>query len=184
MLITKLPGTTIDARLERGCADRILTPMFCGGGLVLSQVCQITGLEGYIIQNWIKRKYLTPPDHHKKYSRGQLCRILNFNVLKDCFTMDQAEALLEYAGVSARADGSFDDSGLYSRFADALAAFHTDGAIDPARLESAVTEAAAGRGDASSRRRLAETLKVMVTAFESQEIINKAHEFYNRLDFK
>ena len=82
---TKLPGTTVDTDLSAGIADKILTPMFYSGGLVLSQISQLTGLEGHVIQNWIKRGYLTAPQQ-KKYTRRQLCRILNINILKDLFT--------------------------------------------------------------------------------------------------
>jgi hypothetical protein len=82
MQVSKLPGTTVDIELSAGIADLILTPMFYSGGLVLSQVSRLTGLEGHVIQNWVKRGYLAPPQK-KKYSRSQLCRILNINILKD-----------------------------------------------------------------------------------------------------
>ena len=40
--------------------------MFLAGGLTLSQVCQISGLEPYTVQNWVKRGFLSNPTEAKK----------------------------------------------------------------------------------------------------------------------
>ena len=41
---------------------------------MLSQVTQVTGLEPYIIQNWVRRGFLAPPKQ-RKYTRRQLDKI-------------------------------------------------------------------------------------------------------------
>jgi len=182
MKITKIPGTTIDAHIENNSAEKILTPMFYSGGLVLSQVVQITGLEGYIIQNWIKRKYLPPPEN-KKYSRNQLCRILNINILKDCFTLDQTEAILNYINVTLKSeDGPFDDSDLYSYFVNTLALLQARGG----HLDVIINNIISGHKGkyAVTRQRLGVILQIMVTAYESLEIKNKAVELFKQLDFR
>lgn len=44
-MIGLLPGSTIEVELSRrGIAEDLLAPMFLAGGLVLSQVAEITGL--------------------------------------------------------------------------------------------------------------------------------------------
>ena len=84
-----LPGTVLT--LEREDAKFIenqFVAMFMGGGIVLSQVSAITGLEPYTVQNWVKRGFLPPPDH-KRYNLNQLCRIININMLKRTLLMEQ-----------------------------------------------------------------------------------------------
>lgn len=190
MRITKLPGTTIDANIERNCADRIFTPMFYSGGLVLSQIAQITGLEGYIIQNWVKRKYLSHPEN-KKYSRCQLCRILNINILKDCFTLDQTEEILSYISSPLRINNNscyIDDSDLYSYFTNVLSALQTD-TSDRLNIEN-IDDVIANEILENNLKpqticqRLIAVLRIMIIAYESLEIKNRASELYKKLDFK
>ena len=57
-----LPGTVLKAEAEEaGNVEAMFSPMFLAGGMVLSQVSSITGLEPYIIQNWVKRGFISPP---------------------------------------------------------------------------------------------------------------------------
>ena len=63
-----IPGTTLIG--ERANADRIdglIQSMFLAGGLTLSQVSSITGLETHTIQNWVKRGFLPSPVN-KRYN--------------------------------------------------------------------------------------------------------------------
>ena len=77
-----LPGTVLKAEAEEaGNVEAMFSPMFLAGGMVLSQVSSITGLEPYIIQNWVKRGFLSPPQN-KRYTRRQLCRIASTSALK------------------------------------------------------------------------------------------------------
>ena len=58
-----IPGTVL--RIERDNADGVeemFSSMFLAGGMVLSQVASITGLEPYTVQNWVKRGFLPPPE--------------------------------------------------------------------------------------------------------------------------
>ena len=190
MRITKLPGTTIDANIENNCADKIFTPMFYSGGLVLSQVAQITGLEGYIIQNWVKRKYLSHPEN-KKYTRCQLCRILNINILKDCFTLDQTEEILSYISNSLKAENNhshIDDSDLYSYFTNVLAVLqsNSEDMLDVKKIDFAISVELLNSSLKSqiACKRLSTILRIMVISYESLEIKNRALELYKKLDFK
>ena len=78
-----IPGTVLTA--PREAADQIeqqFSAMFLAGGIVLSQVAGITGLETHTVQNWVKRGFLTKPVG-KRYTLRQLCRILNINMFKN-----------------------------------------------------------------------------------------------------
>ena len=91
-----IPGTTLSAqRQEADQVDKLFQSMFLAGGLTLSQVASITGLEPYTIQNWVKRGFLPPPQG-KRYCMEQLCRIINMTILKGNMNLDQIVRLMGY----------------------------------------------------------------------------------------
>ncbi len=113
-----IPGTVLrQPREEAGHIPEQFQAMFLAGGIVLSQVSGITGLEPYAIQNWVKRGFLTPPEK-KRYSLNQLCRILNINMLKSVLPMDRICGLLGYINgqLNDTSDDLIDDSMLYFMF--------------------------------------------------------------------
>lgn len=113
-----IPGTVLQESREEAAniAQRFHT-MFLGGGMVLSQVAAISGLEPYTIQNWVKRGYLSPPVK-KRYDLEQLCRILTINALKGAFTLDRICSLLSYVNgqLTDSSDDVIDDQLLYFMF--------------------------------------------------------------------
>ena len=114
----RLPGTILSIdRADAPFIEKQFSSMFLGGGIVLSQVAGITGLEPYTIQNWVKRGFLPPPDH-KRYNLSQLCRIININLLKRTLLMEQICGLLGYINGSLfdTSDDIIDDSQLYFLF--------------------------------------------------------------------
>ena len=113
-----IPGTVL--RGEEGEAEHIealFQPMFLAGGMVLSQVASLTGLEPYIVQNWVKRGFLAPPQN-KRYSLRQLCRILNINTLRGVLPMERICGMLAYinGALDDESDDTIDDSVLYFMF--------------------------------------------------------------------
>lgn len=113
-----IPGTILQTSRED--ADRIQTQfssMFLAGGISLSQVTGITGLEPYTVQNWVKRGFLSPPVQ-KRYSLRQLCRIININMLKSALPMDRICGMLGYINghLDDESDDIIDDSQLYFMF--------------------------------------------------------------------
>lgn len=78
----RIPGTVLEIQRENADSiEEMFSSMFLAGGIVLSQVSNITGLEPYTVQNWVKRGFLSSPQR-KRYSLNQLCRILQINMLK------------------------------------------------------------------------------------------------------
>lgn len=113
-----IPGTVL--RIERQEAQHIeslFSSMFLAGGMVLSQVCAITGLEPHTVQNWVKRGFLPPPEK-KHYSMNQLCRVITINMLKRELPLERSCALLAYVNgrLDDRGDDIIDDTALYFMF--------------------------------------------------------------------
>lgn len=82
-----LPGTTLmlDSALDADFAKQLLEGFFTAGGLVLSQVSSLTGMEPHSVQNWVKRGFCSPPVC-KKYGISQFCRLVILHLLKDSLT--------------------------------------------------------------------------------------------------
>lgn len=114
-MVRTLPGTTIEVD-ERRFQDggMILEPLFLAGGLTLAQLSQLTGLEPHMVQNWVKRGFLSPPKG-RRYSKDQFCRLALINMLRGCLRLDQVTALLSYLNGSLvkESDDIIADSQLY-----------------------------------------------------------------------
>lgn len=113
-----IPGSTLQINREDAArVDGLFRPMFLTGGLTLSQVTSITGLEAYAVQNWVKRGFLTPPQR-KHYDMDQVCRLLTINTFKSVLPMERICALIGYVNgqLDNRSDDIIRDSELYFLF--------------------------------------------------------------------
>jgi len=113
-----IPGTTLEGLRENADrTDGLFQSMFLAGGLTLSQVSSITGLETHTIQNWVKRGFLPPPSH-KRYNMEQVCRIINMNLLKGSLQLEQICSLMSYlnGSLTDESDDLVDDTVLYFLF--------------------------------------------------------------------
>ncbi len=113
-----IPGTVLECpRADAIHVAEQFNAMFFGGGMVLSQVSAISGLESHTIQNWVKRGFLSPPVQ-KKYNLEQLCRILTINALKNVISMEKICSLLSYVNgqLTDDSDDLIDDQLLYFMF--------------------------------------------------------------------
>ena len=113
-----IPGTTLT--IKRSDADRtpeLFQTLFLAGGMTLSQVSSITGLEAYTIQNWVKRGFLPSPVN-KRYNMEQLCRIVNINILKGTMPLEQITRLMAYLNgdLADESDDLVDDTLLFFLF--------------------------------------------------------------------
>lgn len=180
-----LPGTTIEVDLDKkGISNQVFTSIFTTGGLVLSQISQLTGLEPYIIQNWIKRGFLSPPVR-KQYSRRQFCRIVIINMLKESLQLEKIVSLLSYINghLDDESDDLIDDSKLYDYYVDLL--FKIDSqSIKTEGVRLAISETVSDYEEpyAGGRRRLEKVLEVMIYAHYAARTRKKAEMLLSELD--
>lgn len=162
-----IPGTLLEDRRDN--ADRIenlFTSMFLAGGLTLSQVASVTGLETHTIQNWVKRGFLSPP-RGKRYDMEQVCRIINMNLLKGSLPLDQICSLMRYLNgcLADESDDLVDDTKLYFMFVRLAArARHIGGTTD---WDEALQEITADYVEPvpGAREKLIKVLKIMLTVW-------------------
>lgn len=167
-----IPGTVIKAQREDAAQiEQQFSAMFLAGGMVLSQVTGITGLEPHAVQNWVKRGFLTPPEK-KHYSLKQLCRIININMLKNVLPMERIVGLLSYinGNLDDDSDDIIDDSQLYFMFVR-LAAQANRMNTPKGRDECIAQEMASYREPVpGARARVEKVLSVMLTAWASAQL--------------
>ncbi len=178
-----IPGTVLTIpRQEAQYISQRFSSMFLGGGIVLSQVAGITGLESYTIQNWVKRGFLTPPQR-KRYSLEQLCRIISINMLKSVLPMERICSLLSYVNgqLDNDADDIIDDTQLYFMFVRLAAnARQLD---DPAQADVLLDEALADYVEPvpGARDRVKSALRVMLIGWLAVRMKQGAEEMLNSM---
>ena len=178
-----IPGTTLTG--ERDNADRIdglMQSMFLAGGLTLSQVASVSGLEPHTIQNWVKRRYLSPPVG-KRYNMEQVCRILNINILKGNMPIEQIVHLMTYLNgqLDDEGDDLVDDTALYFYFVRLAARARYIGgtkAWDDALAE--ITENYQEKAP-GARDKLILVLKIMLTVWVANILKNQAETMIAQL---
>ncbi len=176
-----IPGTTLAGNpQEAALLEQQFSAMFLAGGIVLSQVSAITGLEPYMVQNWVKRGFLPSPQQ-KRYNLNQLCRILNINMLRRVLPMERIVGLLSYINGSLddSSDDIIDDSKLYFMFAALAARLRTD----QAGMEAAIDEAMDGYTSPilGARERVEKVLRIMLTAWAAAQLYEKTEKLLQEL---
>ena len=178
-----IPGTIL--QIPREDAERIqelFTSMFLPGGIVLSQVSGITGLEPYTVQNWVKRGFLTAPQR-KRYTLRQLCRIININMLKSVLPLERICSLLGYVNgrLNDESDDMIDDSKLYFMFVR-LAARSKELYMAESR-EAVLEEELANYIEPvpGAKARVKEVLRIMLTAWLAARMTREAERMLEAL---
>lgn len=178
-----IPGTVLEIpRKDAEHIEDVFQSMFLAGGIVLSQVSSITGLEPYTVQNWVKRGFLAPPEH-KRYSLRQLCRIININMLKSVLPMERICGMLTYINgqLDDESDDVIDDSQLYFMFvrlaARAKELYHEQ--ERDALLEQAMEDYA--EPIPGARDRVKRVLRIMLTAWLAARMRQEAEKLLDEI---
>lgn len=183
-MLWNLPGTTLQApRSEADRAKELFENLFLAGGLTLSQVSSITGLEPYAIQNWVKRGFLPPPKN-KRYDLEQLCRIVTINMLKGALTLERICSLMCYINgdPADESDDLIDDAELYFMFVRLAArARHIGGNQD---WEAAISDATASYAEPipGAKDRVQKVLRLMLMAWISARFRLQVEDMVAQLD--
>ena len=178
-----IPGTTLKGlRSDADRTEGLFQSLFLVGGLTLSQVSSITGLEPYTIQNWVKRGFLSPPVA-KRYNMEQVCHILNINILKGAVALEQIVKLMAYLNgdLTDESDDLVDDTMLFFLFVKLAARARYIGgtkAWDDALME--ITEDYV-EPIPGAREKLIKVLKVMLTVWCANQLKAQADKMMEEM---
>ena len=178
-----IPGTVLHA--DRSEAEQIpqqLEALFFGGGITLSQVTSITGLEAHTVQNWVKRGFLSSPVG-KRYTLRQLCRILNIHMLHGTMPIDRICGMLSYVNghLDDESDDIIDDSKLYFLFVKLAARMKE--LYNPEEAEMLLDGYLADYAEPvpGAKDRVRNVLRIMLTAWLAARMMQETEKMVNKL---
>ena len=178
-----IPGTTLTGNREE--ADQLegrFQTIFHMGGLTLSQVSGLTGLEPYTIQNWVKRGFLPSPKN-KRYDLEQVCRLININILRGNMPLEQITRLMGYLNgdLSDESDDLVDDTLLFFLFVKLAARARYIGGSES--WDDALIHATEGYTEPipGARDKLIKVLKVMLTIWVANQLKAQAEDMIAQL---
>lgn len=182
--MTVFPGTTVEAsKLVKGSSRVLFDGLFAAGGITLSQVSAMTGLEPYMIQNWVKRGFITSPVK-RLYSREQFAGIIIINMLKESLNIDKICGLIDV--ISGPTESEQDDlirnNELYHMYVDMLS--DPELTIDSKEAIEGAARRATELYDEripGGREQLIKILKVMYLAHSASILRHKAEEALSTL---
>ena len=159
------PGTTIEvAALEKGSSKSLFDGIFATGGITLSQVSIMTGLEPYLVQNWVKRGFVGHPVA-RVYSREQFARIIIINMLRETMRIEHICGAVD--GVLG--DGVAGENELYHMYVDMIAGEDIN-ALNENEVESAAERITAEICGPYARKKLRQMLSAMLYAHTSARL--------------
>ncbi len=107
------PGTVVK-RNGRTAKEFIDGVFFTDVGLTMAQVKEITGLDSFIIQNWVSRGWVGRPEG-KRYGKDRFSRILLINMLRSAAKLEDIAKVLGYINgvVNDPSDDIIEEAELY-----------------------------------------------------------------------
>ncbi len=184
-----IPGTVIYRRdMDGSTGLEFLNKIyFLKDGIALSQVRDISGLDGSTLQNWVKRGWISNTIN-KLYPINTFARIIIINMLRDSMQLSKISYLLSYinGSVDDRTDDIIPESKLYDyicRITDRLIA--EGGNYDEEKLhaciEDIVNESDLNPGITDAKKRLVMALEVIITTRFASLMISYADKLFERL---
>ena len=170
-----------------------LRPAFAvTGGLMLSQVVEMTGLGSSTIQNWIKRGWIMSPVD-KKYSERQVARILIIDLLRKSMKLENILKLMECVNgdVEDQSDDIIRDADLYIYIYNIIKRTEPLEQFTLDRLDSVIDDEIRdyhGTGEgytghvSDAAKRLHDALSIILLTYMSSELRKRAETELKQLE--
>ena len=165
-----LPGTTL-LRSEMGGVtglEFLSKIFFISEGVMLTQIRDISGIDGSTLQNWTKRGWVGN-SKLKKYDINQIAHILIINMLRSCMQLDKIAYLIQYinGSVDDRSDDIIEDSVLYDYICKILDKLMTYDLCSLGSIREAIEQEIAGYNEVmpGAKERLVKALEIIVVAY-------------------
>lgn len=153
-------------------------------GVMLSQIREVSGIDGSTLQNWTKRGWVANA-RLKKYNIDQVAHILIINMLRSCIQLDKIALLLHYINgkIDDKSDDIIRDSVLYDYICRILDRLMQHDACSTATIKAVIREQIAGYEEdiPGARDRLANALEIIVVAYYAALIKRRSDEMLAEL---
>ena len=153
-------------------------------GVMLSQIREVSGIDGSTLQNWTKRGWVANA-RLKKYNIDQVAHILIINMLRSCIQLDHIAFLLQYINgkIDDTSDDIIRDSMLYDYICRILDALTREDVASKATIKDVIARQITDYEEAmpGARDRLATALEIIVTAYYAALIKRSSDEMLANL---
>ena len=157
---------------------------FISDGVMLTQIRDISGIDGSTLQNWTKRGWVCN-SKYKKYDINQIAHILIINMLRSCMQLDKIAYLTEYinGNVDDHSDDIIEDSVLYDYICKILDKLITYDLCSLGSIRQAIEEEISGYKEVmpGARERLTKALEIIVVAYYASLIKKHADSLTDEL---
>ncbi len=166
----RLPGSAImrDATDGLSGEEFLDKVFFITDGIMLSQIKEISGIDGTTLQNWVKRGWIGSTVN-KKYSKNQLARILIINMMRDSMHLEEIDYLLKYINgtINCEEDDIIPESRLYGYICRITDSFSGGESMNMNALKALVHDSVSEYIEKvpGAKKRLENALAIIVTAY-------------------
>lgn len=177
-----IPGTVLKKESMENVTGREFLDkiFFISNGVMLSQIKEISGLDGSTLQNWIKRGWVGSAVN-KRYSKDQLARILIINMMRKSMQLERIDFLLRYinGNLDCREDDIIPESELYGYICALLELIEREDACGGS-LRDNIEKCAQDYSEriAGARLRLINALEIIVCSYYSSLIQLRCDDLY------
>jgi hypothetical protein len=151
---------------------------------MLSQIREVSGIDGSTLQNWTKRGWVANA-RLKKYNIDQVAHILIINMLRSCIQLDHIAFLLQYINgkIDDASDDIIRDSVLYDYICRILETLTRKDVATKASITEVIRDQISDYKEAmaGARDRLANALEIIVTAYYAALIKRSSDEMLANL---
>lgn len=186
IILKNIPGTALEwtEGLSKN-AFAVLSPvMSVTKGLTLSQLKELTGLEGYTIQNWVKRGWVERPSG-KRYAEQQVVRIILINMLRNAKQLEKIIALMSYINgkVDDRSDDIIPDRELFNLLCSVISQISEISTTDKQQIMTVIeNELKDYTGpNSDSKQKLEGALLCMTLGFIASEVKRESDLEFSKL---
>ena len=176
-----IPGTKL-LRAEMGNVTGLefLSKVFyISDGVMLSQIREVSGIDGSTLQNWTKRGWVANAKL-KKYNIDQVAHILIINMLRSCIQLDRIALLLQYinGNVDDLSDDIVRDSVLYDYICRVLDRLMQRDACSMSTIKDVIADVISDYEEvrAGARGRLANAMEIIIVAYYANLIKHRSDE--------
>ena len=158
---------------------------YISDGIMLSQIKEISGIDGSTLQNWVKRGWVEN-SKLKRYNIDQLAHILIINMLRNCMQLDKIAFVIKYinGSVDDRSDDIIRDSQLYDYICCILDKLMRDeNGCTLETLRECISQELDGFEEkvSGATRRLTNALEIIITAHYASILKQHADQKLNEI---
>ncbi len=183
-----IPGTILSRKAMGDVTGmEFLNKIFyISDGVMLTQIREISGIDGSTLQNWTKRGWVANA-RLKRYNIDQVAHILIINMLRSCMQLDKIAFLVSYINgrVYDETDDIIRDSQLYDYICRILDELMMIGEIskDSSTLRDTIDTITSDYEEkvSGARKRLNTALEIIIIAYYASIIKSHSDEMVDRL---